>query len=260
MAYAFSFLYQYKHEYGVFAPRFFLCKLYLVCTSSALQCCSIDITKCRWGAFMKKTMLCLLLSIISLGLIGCWNKAIEEDLVSLFENSVFIGDSVTEGFAFNEILSQEQVIAGAGATAGFSYDDVDVLMQIKPEYVFIMFGSVDLLMPVNDPQKLFRTDLTKLINKIKELTPYSEIYLQSITPVTEAAIIAEPRYGEIEKYNQIIREVAHQLKVHYVDIGALIEANPDLYAEDGVHFKKEFYQLWLEQLAEVMLVSSSDGF
>lgn len=208
---------------------------------------------------MKKSMVYLLLFIITLGSTGCWDKTTGENVASQFESSVFIGDSVTEGFAFNEILPREQVIAGAGATAGFSYDDVDVLFEIRPDYVFIMFGSVDLLMPVDDPLGLFRTDLTNLINKIAGLTPHSEIYLQSITPVTEAAQNVEPRYRDIEKYNEVVQEVAHQLDVGYVNLGALVDENPNLYAEDGVHFKKEFYPLWLGRLAAVTRVRNSNA-
>ncbi len=207
---------------------------------------------------MKKIIAGFLMGILLLGMTACGKGTgtAEEDVAKVtdgaakFENSVFMGDSITEGFAFNEILPQEQVIAGAGATAGFSYDDLDALAEKKPDQVFIMLGSVDILMPVEDPQELFREDLTKLINRIKEELPGAEIYLQSITPVTQEALEQEPRYAGIGEYNGILKEVAGQSAVHYVDIGVLARENPALYAEDGIHFQKEFYQLWLQKLSE----------
>ncbi|WP_273485302.1 SGNH/GDSL hydrolase family protein [Desulforamulus ruminis] len=199
---------------------------------------------------MKKLMMFFLMGILLTGMTACGNKKAEKDVAAQFTNSVFMGDSITEGFAINEILPEECVIAGAGATAGFTYDDIGALVSKNPDNVFIMLGSVDILMPVDDPKELFRNDLTKLINKIKEELPDCKIYLQSITPVTQEALKQEPRYERIEEYNELLKELGDKLSVNYVDIGALAEETPDLFAEDGVHFKKEFYTLWLKKLSE----------
>lgn len=200
---------------------------------------------------MKKLMMCFLVGILLIGTTACGNKTAEKDVTAQFNNSVFMGDSITEGFAFNEILPNEAVMAGAGATAGYIYDEyMDDLAEKKPDNVFIMLGSDDILMPVDDPKELFRNDLTKLINKIKEELPDCKIYLQSITPVTQETLKQEPRYEGIDEYNELIKELADKLSVDYVDIGALAKENPDLFAEDGVHFKKEFYNIWLQDLSK----------
>ncbi len=201
---------------------------------------------------MKKIMIGFLIGIFVFGITACGNKTVEKDITTMFENSVFMGDSVTEGFVFNEILPKERVLAGAGATAGFTYDDIGSLVEQRPDTVFIMLGSCDLLMPVDDPKELFKNDLTKLINKIKEELPDCKIYLQSITPVTQEALKLDPRYQKIEEYNELLQELAEKLSLNYVDIGVLARENPDLYAEDGVHFRKEFYQLWLKKLSRLL--------
>ena len=201
---------------------------------------------------MKKLIMGFLMGILLLGLTACGSETAAKDVKLEFENSVFIGDSITEGFAVNEILPKERVIAGAGATAGFTYDDLGALVAKKPDKVFIMLGSDDLLMPVDDPKELFRNDLTKLVNKIKEELPGCKIYLQSITPVTQEALKQEPRYERMGEYNELLQELAGKLSVNYVDIGVLAKENPALFAEDGVHFQKEFYQLWLKKLSELL--------
>ncbi|SHK14043.1 SGNH/GDSL hydrolase family protein [Desulforamulus aeronauticus] len=201
---------------------------------------------------MNKQIISFLMGVLLMGITACGNTTVEKDVTAKFKNSVFMGDSITEGFTVNEILPQECVIAGAGATAGFTYDDIDALVEKNPDNVFIMLGSVDILMPVDDPKELFRKDLTKLINKIREELPDSKIYLQSITPVTQEAIKQESRYKRIEEYNELLQELAGKLAVHYVDIGALAKESPNLFAEDGVHFKKEFYLLWLKKLSQAL--------
>ncbi|WHH58567.1 GDSL-type esterase/lipase family protein [Petroclostridium sp. X23] len=200
---------------------------------------------------MKKLMMCFLIGILLIGTAACGNKTAEKDATAQFKNSVFMGDSITEGFAVNEILPNESVMAGAGATAGYIYEEyIDDLAEKKPDNVFIMLGSDDMLMPVDDPKALFESDLTKLINKIKEEVPNAKIYLQSIAPVTQEALKQEPRYERIEEYNELLKELTGKLSINYVDIGALAKENHNLFAEDGVHFKKEFYQLWLKKLSE----------
>ncbi|TGE35502.1 lipase [Desulfosporosinus fructosivorans] len=199
---------------------------------------------------MKKLMMGFLIGILLMGVTACGNTTAAKDVTANFKNSVFIGDSITEGFVVNEILPKERVIAGAGATAGFTYDKIGALDEKKPDNVFIMLGSDDMLWPKGDPKVLFENDLTKLINKTKEEVPDSKIYLESITPVTQEALNQEPRYKNIDEYNELIKALAGKLSVNYVDIGALAKENPELFAEDGVHFKKEFYQLWLKKLSK----------
>ncbi|WP_312810797.1 GDSL-type esterase/lipase family protein [Sedimentibacter sp.] len=198
---------------------------------------------------MKKIMISIIVIFILTGMTACVNKAEENDFKLMFENSIFMGDSITEGFVINEILPENSVIAGAGTTAGFIYDDIEDLFKMKPDNVFIMLGSIDILIPVDDPKELFRNDMTKLIKKIKKDHPDAKIYLQSITPVTQEALNQEPRYEEIEEYNEILMELADLLSVNYVDIAILARENPNLFAEDGIHFKKEFYLLWLNKLS-----------
>ncbi|MTI46268.1 GDSL-type esterase/lipase family protein [Sporosalibacterium faouarense] len=200
---------------------------------------------------MKKLVISFLIGILLISMTACGNEAVEKDVKAKFSNSVFIGDSITEGFAFNEILPKENVMAGAGATAGYIYEEyMNNLAQNKWDNVFIMLGSDDMLMPVDDPKELFKNDLIKLIQKINLELPNSKIYIQSITPVTQDALKREPRYKRIEEYNVLLKELADKLSVTYVDIGALSKGKPDLFAEDGIHFKKEFYQLWLKKLSK----------
>lgn len=202
---------------------------------------------------MKRLVVVLMIGIMLLSITACGSEDSKRDVKNDFEKSVFIGDSITEAFSFNEILPKESVMAGAGATAGYIYEEyIDDLAGKKPDNIFIMLGSDDMLMPVDDPKEFFINDLTKLINKIKEDLPDSKIYIQSITPVTEEALAQEPRYEGIEEYNDSLKKLATNLAVNYVDIGELVKENPSLHAEDGIHFKKEFYQLWLESISKIM--------
>lgn len=174
----------------------------------------------------------------------------DKDYETQFQDSVFVGDSLTEGISFNEYLPEEQVVAGAGATAGFAMEDLDQVVEQEPDRVYILLGQCDLLWPEGDPQALFQENYTAYLDALTERLPDCKLYLQSIPHVSEEALETEPRYGQIDAYNQVIAELAETYHAVYVDLNGLVDANQDLYAEDGVHFQKEFYPMWLDLLAE----------
>ncbi len=174
----------------------------------------------------------------------------DKDYETQFQDSVFVGDSLTEGISFNEYLPEEQVVAGAGATAGFAMEDLDQVVEQEPDRVYILLGQCDLLWPEGDPLALFQENYTAYLDALTERLPDCKLYLQSIPHVSEEALETEPRYGQIDAYNQVIAELAETYHAVYVDLNGLVDANQDLYAEDGVHFQKEFYPMWLDLLAE----------
>ncbi len=202
---------------------------------------------------MKNIVMCFLVGIFSLSIMASANPPPDKDIAAQFKNSLFIGDSITKGFTNYEILPNDSVIAENGTTADMLYDEVvSGLAGKKPDYVFIMLGTNDMLVPNSDPKALYESNMTKLIQKVQEELPTTKIYLESIPPVSQQALQNEPRYKNIDDYNTLLQQLAEKLSVQYVDIGIVAKNNPDVFAEDGVHFKKAFYPLWLEELSKLL--------
>lgn len=199
---------------------------------------------------MKKAILGLVTGVMLLSLAACGRGQTERDYAAEYADSIFVGDSVTDGFSFNEMLPAENVLAGAGATVGFSMEDIDTLIERSPKRVYILLGQCDLLMPVDDPLKLFRDDYTTYVKTIQEKLPDCKIYMQSVTDVSASVLKEEPRYAKISVYNEEIQTLAAELSVSYIDLNAFASEHSDLYAEDGIHFHKEFYPLWLDFLSQ----------
>lgn len=173
-------------------------------------------------------------------------------LKSLFNKSVFYGDSITEGFSFYDVLDKANVFGEAGKTAFFALKDNDAakLAERNPEHLFIALGSDDILWPTENPLQFGIQQYGKLLDKIKEALPQTEITILSVTPVTEKALKEEPRYTNIDAYNQMLKELARKKQVKYVDISSVAKENPTLYDKDGIHFKAEFYPLLLDFLKD----------
>ncbi|WP_083208712.1 GDSL-type esterase/lipase family protein [Brevibacillus laterosporus] len=214
----------------------------------------------------NKTFVIMLTGVIALSLAACGNQANEQAMGSvtqesrsvsdakelsyktMFQTSVFLGDSIMEGLSFHDVLDEANVSAGAGKTAEFALEDVNDLANRNPKHVFIQLGSDDILWPTEDPLKYSYKHYAKLIDSIKERLPKAKITILSVTPVTVEAEQKEPRYQKIVEYNKGLQELATEEKVAFVDLSPIFTNSLDLYDEDGIHFNEKYYKLLLDLL------------
>lgn len=206
---------------------------------------------------MRKMMMAILVTgIICLTLMACGNQnqvMEEESYQFIFQDSVFLGDSITEGLSFHDVLDEANVLAGAGKTAQISTavtDDVKNIASRNPERVFIQLGSDDILWPTDEPIPYSLSHYAKLIRSIKDELPNASITLLSVTPVTPEAEKKEPRYKQIGVYNQELQELALSEQVGFVDLSPIFNNSQGLHDTDGIHFKAEFYTLMLDFLKD----------
>ncbi|WP_244504258.1 hypothetical protein [Salibacterium halotolerans] len=77
-------------------------------------------------------------------------------------------------------MDDSRVISNAGATAQLAIEEVDQIVNKKPQDIFIMLGSDDILMPVDNPTEHSMTHYTKLIEKLKEKLPNARLHVLSV--------------------------------------------------------------------------------
>lgn len=96
-----------------------------------------------------------------------------------------------------------------------------------------------------------------VVDRLRELQPDADIYLQSLIPVNEEICVetGQPDYitnAQIAVYNGIIEEIAAEKEVYYVNVKeAMVDENGVLPADassDGIHFHKDGYKIWYEYL------------
>lgn len=203
----------------------------------------------------KKLFLSVLIGIIVIFTTACGNNQNEKQTVtadakdpykSVYGKSVFFGDSLLIGLS--DVLNESNVISNAGATALFALEEVDKIVSKKPEHVFIMLGSDDLLWPVDNPKKESLQNYAKLVEKIEGKLPNTKIHVLSVPSVTKEAMNAEPRYQNIPDYNKGLEKMAVTEEIDYIDLSSVFEKNQNLYIEDGIHFKADFYPLLLNHI------------
>lgn len=146
-------------------------------------------------------------------------------------------------------------MAGAGKTVELSLigGDVDKLAERNPQHVFIMLGSDDILLPpqiTDNPKQYSLKFYGQLIDSIKEKLPKASITVLPVTPVTPEAEQVEPRYKNIDDYNQGLKELAGKKQVGFADLSSIFVDGQHLYSSDGIHFKPGFYTRMLDLLKD----------
>lgn len=171
------------------------------------------------------------------------------DFKSDFKDDIFLGDSITKGLVSYNVLESTNVCAEKGIGIDKLSSKVTSVSNIKPKRVFILCGINDI--NPNLSEKTFSSNYINLLHVVKSKFPSSKIYVQSILPVLPKLEKTNQNINNsrINKCNMLIKEITDAENVKYLDAASIIEnKNIDLYAEDGLHFKKNFYNLWLNYL------------
>jgi len=173
-----------------------------------------------------------------------------------FKDDAFLGDSISEGLSYYDFLDDNRVIAGKGLSIIKGIDESDKIIALQPHRVFILFGVNDI--DDRTPSSWLVEQYTTLVVKLKTKLPNSKIYVISILPVLEK-LVNNPHINNvhINECNLGLINMASLEDVNYINLGALLnDSNKNLYEGDGIHYKSDFYTLWLDNLESVCKVSS----
>ncbi|MBE6890229.1 MAG: hypothetical protein E7485_09485 [Ruminococcaceae bacterium] len=175
-----------------------------------------------------------------------------------FKNDLFIGDSITTGLHLYNKLDVANVAASVGYTPYGAYSKycdfhnttaLEYANSMKPDRIFIMLGS-NALPSTASTEKHYE----QLVDKLKSGCPNSDIYCISVTPVAKNAD-TDVTNAMVNEFNGVIKKICQQNDIVYLDfhsemMGADGYANPELLAQDGVHFKNSTYDILLEYIED----------
>lgn len=168
----------------------------------------------------------------------------------LFGSSLFVGDSIIGGLTNDDLLPEANVMGGLGATVQSALDNVEEVASRKPSYVFLSMGQNDLGEPLEEVEKTFVQQYTRLVDRIRELLPAVCVYVLSITPVDTASPTSAFMNPQIEAFNEALRKMAKEKGVDYIDLAPIFQRHKIQYDEDGSHFTNAFYPILLDYLKE----------
>ncbi len=167
-----------------------------------------------------------------------------------FSDYVIFGDSRTVGFSFYEFLDSKRVIADGGYTIANIAGHEEEITTLNPSYLFLCTGLNDI--GIWGTPEEYVAAYENVMQELMGMLPNTEIYINSILPVQNRALRETERWDEAPDYNAALKAWCEEKGYHYIDNTQLFEERSGLYAEDGIHFQKDFYQYWaMNMLAEV---------
>lgn len=186
-----------------------------------------------------------------------WNKALrayyyhrKEHLESLpdTENEIiFLGNSITDNCEWWELFSDPHI-----KNRGIGGDDTDGILErldevtrSDPSKIFIMIGTNDL--SNGKSVEYIIENYRKIIARIRQSTPGTKIFIQSVLPVDDAVHYTR-RNSEIIRINDHLKGIAAENGLIYIDLFSLFKTennklNPD-YSIDGLHLNGKGYLVW----------------
>ena len=185
---------------------------------------------------------------------------------SYFDDAAFVGDSRTDGFMLYSGIGTGDNLSANGVSI-FKLADRKSLTIDGEKYTALEalalkeYGKVYIALGVNElgynNDKGYYNKFCAAIDEIRRVQPNAVIYIQGLIPVNEEQYLAATGHDyltndHLRVYNQLMRQVAEEKKVAYIDVyEAFVDENgalPEEDSRDGVHLYKESCQRWLAYL------------
>ncbi|MGL4520647.1 MAG: SGNH/GDSL hydrolase family protein [Phocaeicola sp.] len=175
-----------------------------------------------------------------------------EKLPITSKDIVFVGNSITDGGEWFELLNNKHV-KNRGISGDVSmgvYDRLEAITNGKPKKIFILIGVNDL--PRKTAIEEIVSNINQVIGKIKEQSPKTKIYLQSVLPMSDEKNMFHghtERHADVAPLNSLLEAVAQKEQITYIDLYSQF-INPETgkmdlrYTNDGLHLLGAGYELW----------------
>jgi len=162
---------------------------------------------------------------------------------------VMLGDSLTEGCAWNE-LSHRDDLSNYGIAGDTSFGVLHRLDNLSPEInkVFIMIGSNDL--GYGESVEYVFSNYKKIIEilEIRGIKPY----IQSVLYVGMFDRSKRDNV-DIAKLNHLLFKFTMKKDIVFIDLNKVLAPNGVLneeYTIDGVHINEKAYKIWVENIKQ----------
>lgn len=166
-------------------------------------------------------------------------------------NIVFLGNSLTHGCEWHELLGMPNVVNRGinGDVVQGLYDRIASVVDGRPAKIFLMIGANDVSHDLSADSIV--TAVTALIDHIRTATPSTRLYVQSMLPINNSF----GRYRLMKGKEQTIRDINALLEpevrrrgLTWVNLHpAFCDADGNLRADftnDGLHLLAPGYMTW----------------
>lgn len=185
-------------------------------------------------------------------------KAILEgklDPFSLLGDFVFYGDSRVLHYCSYGFLDSSRVFADNGETFANTSKYNDRLKELNPKRVLMAYGVNDICYKVGDDEEGGYPQVVRnALEEIHEIVPKATIYVCGMIPISPYGLQRLKMVENSGEFNSVLKEIVDEYDfVEYIDDETLsVGGLADIYADDGYHFKSDFYPTWTQYLVSCM--------
>lgn len=165
--------------------------------------------------------------------------------------TVFLGDSITEGGEWQEMLPTLMVInrgIGGDTTTGV-LQRLEQVSKAAPARVFLLIGTNDLTHGPDNRDTSYQ-QYREIVERLQRETPQTDIFLQSLLPR------AVDKQEQVEAYNAVIAGIAAATGTTFVDLyPAFVDPDGsinDTYSNDELHLNGPGYKLWQARIQDYL--------
>ncbi|WP_411031228.1 GH92 family glycosyl hydrolase [Spongiimicrobium sp. 3-5] len=194
-----------------------------------------------------------------------WNRAIKayyyhkkehfESLPDTEGEIIFLGNSITDGAEWFELFQNPNI-----KNRGIGGDDTDGVLErlseitsSNPKKLFIMIGTNDLA--YGKTVDHINTNYVKIIERVQEQSPKTEIYIQSVLPVDDGLHTTRPN-SSILQINKFLKGLCREKGIIYIDLMPIFtDENGKLnkaHSIDGLHLNGKGYLDWKKELTKYL--------
>lgn len=175
-------------------------------------------------------------------------KKIESGKLSymkVFKDVYIVGDSLVHGLKEYDIINSSHLITQVSASLYHLESNYNKIVGLKPQILILHYG-LNMAEGSQERCNAFISQYTGIISRFKKDLPETRIIISQIFPIKKGAdTYVKPEY--IVMYNKAIEKMCKKLGVETLDSSAVFKVK-DLYEDDGIHQKAEFYYLWLKHI------------
>jgi lysophospholipase L1-like esterase len=166
---------------------------------------------------------------------------------------VMLGNSITQGVNWNELLGRERIVnrgIASDVIEGFR-SRLNFVFDLNPKVCFIMGGINDIYNWI--PVDTIFSSYIKLIEEIQK---------QKIQVVIQSTLYVSPRWNnaadrneQVEKLNQMLSDYANKHNIIFMDLNSKMSFRKMLIDDltyDGVHLNGKGYKIWGKELDKVL--------
>lgn len=194
-----------------------------------------------------------------------------------FDNSVFLGDSVTLGlknYATKMRQKDSYFLGNAKFIAVGSYSVADTLVSVdspksihslyngvvmQPQDIILEMGvkRVFICLGLNDvgiyTQNEYLTNYSILINRMRKAVPDIQIVILSVTPLTVEGERKILYNAKIDEYNNSLVKFANENGCYFIDVTSVLKDElgylaDELSSDNYCHLMPEAYDAWISYM------------